>query len=89
MLDMKARTHTVKVRMTPDELALAERNAAADGVPLATYLRRLALVAQPGESNEQRVARSLAVLGTLTTAEADAIRSNVREVRKAWARGRR
>ncbi|MBL0278445.1 MAG: hypothetical protein IPQ24_20650 [Anaeromyxobacter sp.] len=86
---MKARTHTVTVRMTPDELALAERNAAAHGAPLATYLRRLALVAHPGESREQRVARSLAVLGTLTTAEADAIRSNVREVRKAWARERR
>ncbi len=89
MLGMKARVHTVKVRMTPQELAAAEKNATAEGVPLATYLRRLAVTAQPGETNEARVARSLAVLGSLSTAQADAIRANVREVRKAWARGRR
>jgi hypothetical protein len=89
MLDLKARVHTVKVRMTATELAVAERNAAADGVPLATYLRRLAVTAGPGVANDARVARALAVLGSLTTEEADAIRSNVREVRKAWARGRR
>ena len=35
------------------------------------------------------VARALAVLGSLTTGEADAIRANVREVRKAWGGGRR
>jgi len=35
-----------------------------------------------------RLARSLSVLGTLSKAEADAIRDNVREVREAWGRGR-
>ena len=89
MLDMKARVHTVKVRMTATELELAERNATAEGVPLATYLRRLAVTATPGATNEARVARALAVLGSLTTGEADAIRANVREVRKAWGGGRR
>lgn len=88
MLDMKARVHTVKVRMSPAELEVAERKAAAEGVPLATWLRRLAVTARPGGSNEERIARSLAVLGTLSRQEADAIRANVREVRKAWTRGR-
>ena len=61
MLDMKARVHTVKVRMTATELAVAEQNATAEGVPLATYLRRLAVTARPGATNEARVARALAV----------------------------
>ena len=89
MLDMKARVRTVKVRMTPAELEVAERKAAAEGVPLATWLRRLAITSRPTGTNEERIARSLAVLGTLSKDEADALRSNVREVRKAWTRGRR
>ena len=89
MLDMKARVHTVKVRMTPLELEVAERKAAAEGVPLATWLRRLAVTARPAGSDEARVARSLAVMGTLSRDEADAIRANVQDVRKAWARSRR
>lgn len=89
MWDMKARVHTVKVRMSPAELEIAEGKAAAEGVPLATWLRRLAVTARPAGSDEERIARSLAVLGTLSRADADAIRANVREVRKAWRRGRR
>jgi hypothetical protein len=89
MLDMKARVHTVKIRMTPAELEVAEGKAAAEGVPLATWLRRLAVTAPPAGSNEARLARSLSVLGTLSHGEAEALRANVREVRKAWSRGRR
>lgn len=89
MLDMKARVHTVKVRMTPAELEVAERKAAAEGVPLATWLRRLAVTARPGGTSEERIARSLSVLGTLSKAEADALRDNVRDVRKSWTHGRR
>jgi hypothetical protein len=66
---------------------VAERNAASEGVPLATFLRRLAT--RGADANQARVERALSLLGTLTRAEADAIRANVKDVREAWSRGRR
>ncbi len=90
MRKTKAREETVRVRFTRAELETARRNAAAEGVPLSTYLRRLAVTAPPASNAEdERVKRALALLGSLSTQEADALRENVREVREAWGRGRR
>ncbi len=86
----KTRQETVRVRFTVDELALARAHAKAEGVPLSTYLRRLAVTARPAPgAEEERVKRALAVLGSLSSEEADELRANVREVREGWARGRR
>jgi len=87
---MAARDHVIKVRLSGAELAIATANAAAEGVPLSTYLRRLAVMTRPRPlSEDERVKRALAVLGSLTTEEADELRASVREVRKGWSRGRR
>ncbi|HTP25037.1 MAG TPA: hypothetical protein VMK12_05175 [Anaeromyxobacteraceae bacterium] len=90
MAKTKLREESIRVRFSSDELAIARARAKAEGVPLSTYLRRLAVTtrAVPAES-EQRIKRALAVLGSLSTEEADQLRENVREVREAWARGRR
>ena len=86
----KLRDQTIRVRFTVEELAIARARARAEGVPVSTYLRQLAVTtrAGPGES-EARIERALAVLGSLPSKEADELRENVREVREAWARGRR
>ncbi len=90
MAKTKLREEMVRVRFTSDELAVARARAKAEGVPLSTYLRRLAVTtrAAPAE-NEARIKRALAALGSLSSEEADELRANVREVREGWARGRR
>jgi len=85
----KAREETVRVRFTAAELDPVRRAAAAEGVPLSTYLRRLAITTRPIETEDERVKRALSALGSLSSAEADELRANVREVRKGWVRGRR
>ncbi len=85
----KAREETVRVRFTAAELEPVRRAAAAEGVPLSTYLRRLAITARPTDTEDDRVKRALAALGSLSSAEADRLRANVRDVREGWARGRR
>jgi len=87
----KAREETVRVRFTVAELEPVRRAAAAEGVPLSTYLRRLAITsrAAPGAQDE-RVRRALEALGSLSKAEADELREDVRELRGGWdRRGRR
>jgi len=87
---MAARDHVIKVRLSKAELALATANAEAEGVPLSTYLRRLAVTTRPRpQAEDERVRRALAVLGSLSTKEADELRASVREVRQGWNRGRR
>lgn len=78
------------MRFTSAELAVARRNAAAEGVPLSTYLRRLAVTAPPpAESEAVRVRRALAALGSLSREEAAELREDARELREGWSRGRR
>jgi len=87
---MAPRDHVIKVRLTKAELAIASANAEAEGVPLSTWLRRLAVTARPSPATEdERVKRALAALGSLSSAEADELRASVRQVRKGWSRGRR
>jgi hypothetical protein len=87
---MAPRDHVIKVRLSAAELALATANAEAEGVPLSTWLRRLAVAARPHpRAEDERVRRALAVLGSLTSQEADELRASVRVVRKGWSRGRR
>jgi hypothetical protein len=87
---MAPRDHVIKVRLSKAELALATANAEAEGVPLSTWLRSLAVTARPRPlAEDERVRRALAVLGSLSTKEADELRASVREVRKGWSRGRR
>lgn len=85
----KAREATVRVRFTAAELEPVRRAAAAEGVPLSTYLRRLAVTTRPPDAEDERVKRALAALGSLEPSEADELRANVREVREGWTRGRR
>jgi hypothetical protein len=86
----KARDQTVRVRFTRSELETAKRNAAAEGIPLSTYLRRVAVISRPlAGAADERVKRALALLGSLSSEDAEALRENVREVREAWGRGRR
>lgn len=91
MKKTKAREETVRVRFTAAELEPVRRAAAAEGVPLSTYLRRLAITARPTPGAEdERVKRALAALGSLSKAEADELREDVRELREGWdRRGRR
>jgi len=86
----KLRDQTIRVRFTVEELAIARARARAEGIPVSTYLRRLAVTTRttPME-DEERIKRALAVLGSLSSEEADELRENVREVREGWARGRR
>jgi len=90
MARSKAREELVRVRFTAEELAIARAHAKAEGVPVSTYLRRLALTTRPmpGES-AARIRRALAVLGSLSAGEAEELRGSVREVREGWTRGRR
>ena len=90
MAKTKRREESIRVRFTSDELALARARAKAEGVPLSTYLRRLAVTtrAPPAES-EDRIRRALAAFGALSKKEADELREDVREIRKGWSRGRR
>ncbi len=86
----KAREETVRVRFRAEELEPVRRAAAAEGLPLSTYLRRLAITGRPPTGVEdERVKRALAVLGSLSSAEADQLRASVREVREGWTRRRR
>ncbi len=90
MRKSKTREETIRVRFTAEELATARANAKAEGVPLSTYLRRLAVTARPAPGAEdERVRRALAALGTLSRRDADDLRASVREVREGWNRGRR
>ena len=86
----KLREEMVRVRFTRDELAIARERAKAEGVPLSTYLRRLAVTASsaPPES-EARIRRALAAFDALSADDVNAVRENVRELRKGWDRGRR
>jgi hypothetical protein len=86
----KRRDETVRVRFTRDELAVARARAQAEGVPLSTYLRRLAVASRvaPAE-NEEKIRRALEALDALSSADARPLRESVRGVRKGWARGRR
>lgn len=87
---MAPRDHVIKVRLSGAELAIATSKAEAEGVPLSTWLRRLAVTARPRpQAEDERVRRALAVLGSLTSEEADELRASVREARKGWSRGRR
>ena len=90
MAKTKAREESVRVRFTSAELAIARRNAAAEGVPLSTYLRRLAVTTPPAaESEAARVRRALAALGSLSREEAAELREDAREIRDGWSRGSR
>jgi hypothetical protein len=90
MRKTKAREETVRVRFAASELETARRNAAAEGVPLSTYLRRLAVTARPeAGAEDERVKRALAVLGKLSRQDADELREDAREVREGWGRGGR
>jgi hypothetical protein len=86
----KLRDETVRVRFTRDELAVARARAKAEGVPLSTYLRRLAVTTRvaPAES-EEKIREALAAFDALSSEDAKALRENVSEVREGWARGRR
>lgn len=90
MRKTKLREEMIRVRFTSDELALARARAKAEGVPLSTYLRRLAVTtrAPPAES-DARIKRALAAFDALSAEDVNALRANVREVRGGWARGRR
>ncbi len=85
----KLREEMIRVRFTSDELALARSRAKAEGVPLSTYLRRLAVTTRvaPAES-EARIKRAVAAFDALSAEDVSALRENVREVRDGWARGR-
>ncbi len=85
----KIREEMIRVRFTTDELAIARARAKSEGVPVSTYLRRLAVTTRlaPGES-EARIKRALAAFGSLSSGDADELRGNVRDVREGWARGR-
>lgn len=90
MRKAKLREETIRVRFTSDELATARARARAEGVPVSTYLRRLAVTTRPAPAeSEERVKRALAALSSLSTKEADELRRNVHEVREGWTRGRR
>jgi hypothetical protein len=80
----------IRVRFTSEELAIARSRAEAEGVPLSTYLRRLAVTtrAPPAES-EERIKRALAAFDAFSAEDVKELRENVREVREGWARGRR
>jgi hypothetical protein len=83
----KAREEIIRVRFTTAELATARAKAKAEGVPLSTYLRRLALTTRaPAGAEDERVRRALAALGSLSHEEADVLRADVRELRKGWDR---
>jgi hypothetical protein len=87
---VKTRDHVVKVRLSSDELETAEAHARSEGVPLSTYLRRLAVTARPRAGTEaERVKKALRAFDAFTTAEVDELRANVAEVRKGRPRGRR
>ncbi len=90
MAKTKLREEMIRVRFTSDELAIARSRAKAEGVPLSTYLRRLAVTTQatPVE-NEGRIKRALAAYDALSAEDVSALRESVREVRKGWARDRR
>jgi NaMN:DMB phosphoribosyltransferase len=90
MAKTKLREEMIRVRFTADELAITRSRAKAEGVPVSTYLRRLAITTRlaPSES-EAKVKRALATLGSLSSKEANELRENVREVREGWTRGRR
>ncbi len=86
---VKTRDEMIRVRFTTDELAVARARAKAEGVPVSTYLRRLAITTRLApEESEARVKRALAAFGSLSSGEADELRGNVRDVREGWARGR-
>lgn len=91
MRKSKAREEIVRVRFTAAELAKARERAKAEGVPLSTFLRRLALTTRAlALGEEDRVQKALATLGSLSHHEAEALRADVRELRKGWdRRGRR
>lgn len=90
MRKTKLRDEMIRVRFTSDELALARARAKAEGVPLSTYLRRLAVTTRsaPAES-AARIKRALAAFDALSAEDVKTLRENVREVREGWARGRR
>jgi hypothetical protein len=86
----KARAHVVKVRLTESERASVRASARAEGITLSAYLRRLAVTARaPIGTEDRRVKRALALIGSLTRGEADQLRASVREVREGWDRGGR
>jgi hypothetical protein len=86
----KLREESVRVRFTSDELAVARSRAKAEGVPLSTYLRRLAVTTRAGPAeSEARIKRALAAFDALSADDVDTLRESVREVREAWARDRR
>jgi hypothetical protein len=87
----KAREEAVRVRFTAAELDTARRNAKAEGIPLSTYLRRLAVTARPATAltEPDRVRRALAALGKLSREEAAELREDAKEIRESWSRGRR
>jgi len=90
MAKTKVRDESVRVRFTSTELTVARRNAAAEGVPLSTYLRRLAVTTPPAtESEAARVRRALAALGSLSREEAAELREDAREIREGLGRGGR
>jgi methylphosphotriester-DNA--protein-cysteine methyltransferase len=96
MQDMAKNTSgDLTIRLNPTERRKLEAAAAKDHLPVSTWLRRLALKASEGVTPEdeaerqRRIDRALAVLGTFTKEEADALRESVRQVREGWGRGRR
>ena len=80
----------VRVRFSSDELAIARARAKAEGIPLSTYLRRLAVSTRegPGES-QARIERALAAFDAMSAGDVEALRASVREGREGWVRGRR
>lgn len=80
------REEIIRVRFTPDELAIARRKAKGEGVPLSTYLRRLALTvesdAEARRQREARVKRAIAALDSMPRDEAEAFARNVEQASK-------
>jgi hypothetical protein len=86
----KLREEMIRVRFTTDELAIARARAKTEGIPLSTYLRRLAVTTRLAPSeNQAKIKRALAALGSLSLEKANELRENVREVRAGWTRGNR
>ena len=89
MAKTKLRDEMVRVRFTSKELALARARAKAEGVPLSTFLRRLAVTTQAAPvENPARIRKALAAFNAFSADEVRDLRESVRESRAGWNRDR-
>lgn len=70
MAKTKLREEMIRVRFTTDELATARAGAKAEGLPVSTYLRHLAVTTHsvPIE-NAAKIKRTLAALDSMPAEE--------------------